>query len=101
LSSRIGIQARTSCRRFNLILTEDDSDRIVAEWLNYQANASEAIKALIYAIATGETLEVPVSWTEALDHDDPPCRHSGHCRHLIERLSLPCPEAKVTHQVSR
>jgi hypothetical protein len=64
-------------RRFNFILTRDDRDRIVADWLNRQPNASEAIKALIYAVATGDTLEVPLSWTEPgvraedLDHDDP------------------------------
>jgi len=64
-------------RRFNFILTGDGRDRVVADWLNQQPNASEAIKALIYAVATGDTLEVPISWTEPgvraadLDHDDP------------------------------
>jgi hypothetical protein len=64
-------------RRFNFILTENDRDRVVAEWLNHQPNASEAIKALIYAVATGDSLEVPLSWAEPgvraedLDHDDP------------------------------
>jgi hypothetical protein len=60
--------------RFNFILTDEARDRVVADWLNRQPNASEAIKALIYAVATGDTLEVPVSWAEpgvrAADLDD-------------------------------
>jgi hypothetical protein len=64
-------------RRFNFVLTDDDRDRVVAEWLNNQPNASEAIKALIYTVATGETLAVPISLVEAglkpadIDQADP------------------------------
>ena len=64
-------------RRFNFVLTNDDRDRIVAEWLNSQPNASKAIKALIYARATGEAVEASASGVEPgvrpadLDHEDP------------------------------
>lgn len=48
-------QKNTGARtRFNgFSLTEVKRDRVVAEWINAQPNAAEAIKALIYAVATG------------------------------------------------
>jgi hypothetical protein len=64
-------------RSFNIVLTGDECDCVVAEWLNRQPNVSELIQALIYAVATGDTLEGPTSWLEPgvsaqdLDHDDP------------------------------
>lgn len=67
--------------RFNFVLTESERDRVVAGWLNQQPNASEAIKALIYAAATGQrplrVPRAPEQWSEEdprppeLDQDDP------------------------------
>jgi len=43
-------------------LGESDRDRIVAEWIDAQPNAAESIKALIYAVATGQaTYGAPVA----------------------------------------
>ena len=44
-------------RRFNgFALTDEERDRVVAEWINRQPNAAESIKALIYAAATGAAI---------------------------------------------
>lgn len=68
-------------RRFNFVLTDSQRDRVVAEWLNQQPNASETIKSLIYAAATGQPpVSVPPAverWPDEeppsadLDQDDP------------------------------
>ena len=43
-------------RRFGFTLDPDNTrDRAVGEWLNQQPNASEALKALIYMVATGQS----------------------------------------------
>jgi hypothetical protein len=68
-------------QRFNFVLTDSDRDRVVAEWLNQQPNASETVKALIYAAATGQrpasVPTAPERWPEEerqlaeLDRKDP------------------------------
>jgi hypothetical protein len=71
--------------RFNFVLTDSDRDRVVAQWLNQQPNASEAIKTLIYATATGQQRQIsspqPLEgWADeepqpvSLDDDDPRVR---------------------------
>ena len=47
-------------------------DQVVVEWINNQPNASEAVKALIYAAATGQaTYATPasVAGEPAREHD--------------------------------
>jgi hypothetical protein len=68
-------------QRFNFVLTDSDRDRVVAEWLNRQPNASETVKSLIYAVATGQrpasVSTAPERWPEEelqpaeLDRKDP------------------------------
>ncbi len=44
-------------RRFNgFSLTDAERDRVVADWIDAQPNAAEAIKAMIYARATDKGL---------------------------------------------
>lgn len=79
-------------KRFNFVLTDSERDRVVAGWLDAQPNASEALKALIYATVTGQAQQtrpraqivdvperagVPEHWGEEepvppeLDRNDP------------------------------
>lgn len=66
--------------RFNgFTLSAHERDRIVAAWIDAQPNASEAIKSLIYAAATGQQVgitfvqagEKPEAPQPAAEPDDP------------------------------
>jgi hypothetical protein len=67
-------------RFYGFSLTDAERDRVVADWIDAQPNAAEAIKAMIYAVATGKGLtgrtEMDVLATEegmprSVDRTDP------------------------------
>lgn len=61
--------------RFNFTLQQNERDRIVSQWINAQPNASEAVKALIYAVATGNAglsgVAITLPHSNAIQQNDP------------------------------